>query len=1785
MVRRGGYALHQTIHESERSLIIRATRLKDECPVLLKFPVSDYLDRRRILELRREYAISRRVEGDGIVRVLGLEEFPDRPGLVLEDFGGASLSQVLKQRVRLDVETFLDFALRITTALGHIHRKSVIHKDIKPHNIIVNPQTGVLKLTDFSLSVALAREVVSPESLTHLRGTLAYMAPEQTGRMNRAVDSRADFYALGATFFEMLTGRHVFPTSVPLELLHAHVAQLPCSPQEVVAGIPSVLADIVLKLLAKDPEDRYQSAAGLIADLEKCRLQLQEGTAGRTFTLGSADRSQGFQLPQGLYGRASDIELLTELHARAAAGRCQLLLITGSAGIGKSSLVNELHRTTVASQGRFASGKCDQLHRGVPFDAVLQALRHLVRQTQTEEPAQVAFLRERLLETLGSNAGVLVEAVPDSRALLGEQPPVVPLPANSGHGRLSLVLARAIQAFAMPGQPLVLFLDDLQWADSATLGLVQTLAHGPDSHHLLLVGAYRDVEVSETHPLSLMLNELSASGTPPQTLYLAPLGPREVAQLVGDVTGASEPQALELGSLIHTRTGGNPFVVKEFLRFLYEQGLLRASSRGTGWEWDFSELKSQEIPEDAAGLMAVELRRLPPDTVELLQLASCLGVVFGFRDLTIAHGATSAETARVLWSAIERGLVLPLSPDYLLLDPHGDTVSPDFDVPLRFLHDRVRQAAYTLSPEAERATCHVRTGLRLYEDARAAGKLEERAFTFLPHLGHGLERIAPDMRLELADLHLRAGQRAKASGSYRTACELFRAGSTLLPASPWEHEHDRSFALHLEYAESSSLAGDFEVASTYFETLRAQANTPAQRAMVLGLRAQLAALNNQYAEALELSLEGLRMLGVECPASLDMAQLSAQRREVSGLLKGREVAELLQLPRLNDPQVALIHGLLAAAVIPTYFVAQHALMWLALQLVKLSLEHGNSRFSPYGYVLLGFIHSSELDDPFTGQELGQLAIELTSRFQDPMAQAHVRFVHSAFINHWVRGSRTSVELLTAAYKDAMEGRDWKRVAHCLIVRASLRLSLGDPLPELLEENQKFLELLKPFKDHGNLTTFRYLQQTVLMLTGAEKVPEHSPDIQWPLSHAYQAVLLTEQHYLMGRPKQALESAEAAMPWLVSVTGQALLVTHAFYHAMSAAAVSLDDPRTLEPLLAVIEKHLAYLEKCAHRAPENYAPHHLLVRAEFARVRRQEQEALQTYEEAIAAARESRLPNMEALACQQACSLQVERGRRPHAYAYLLEALNACERWGAYGKVNQLLAEHASLLRTYGGAAGRWGAVARLKPAETGAGATSESRNEMLDMTSVMKASQTISSELQFSQLVANLISIVMESAGAQRGVLVLKREQDFFVEAVAEVGNRDSPLMPSQPVALSDALCHAIAHQVLRTGATVVLDDACVQEPFRTDVYISQRGVRSVLCAPIFHRKHLLGLFYLENNLAAGAFNGSRLEVLGILSAQAAISIENAALYRELEEHSLNLERRVTERTDQLHLTNAQLRHTLETLKTINAQILTQEKLASLGVLTAGIAHELRNPLNFMSNFAELSLELLQELAEDLGGDTELPSLWRERLLALLNELTRNSVKVCEHGHRATSIIDGMLRHARTHQGERNLTDINQLVDEAVRFIQHGLRSQTPKVEVTIETELDFSVPPLPLAAEDIRRVILNLLDNGCYAAHHKGRRLGPASVPRVKVSTRWTGSEVEMRIRDNGEGIPPAVRDRLFTPFFTTKPPGKGTGLGLSISHDIIVVTHGGTLRVESEEGQYAEFILTLPGEASLSS
>ena len=886
---------------------------------------------------------------------------------------------------------------------------------------------------------------------------------------------------------------------------------------------------------------------------------------------------------------------------------------------------------------------------------------------------------------------------------------------------------------------------------------------------------------------------------------------------------------------------------------------------------------------------------------------------------------------------------------------------------------------------------------------------------------------------------------------------------------------------------------------------------------------------------------------------------------------------------MHDPQAQLASELLGVIANSAYFISQKLVALLALHVVRLSLEHGNGRFSSFGYVIHGFIVSSLRDDPATGRRFGQLAIELATRQGEPMQRARALYVHAGFIEHWTWNARAGIPQLAEAYKVLLECGDWQYARHCFSVLCWRRVCMGEPLQPLLAEIQGFIDLAGMRKERDTLHVLRAFRRTLGALTGApEETTGPLPALTqlWPASAASFALALTEGHVLFRRFDEALALAEETIPLMRALPGTFTQAVHLFYLALSAAAVyPASSGERRSELRALMERQVETLERYARRAPENFSPYLQLARAELARVTGHPAQAYLCYEEAIAMARIGGFTNVEALACELACRFHLGQDRHPLAASYLTESLGAYARWGAMGKARLLAVEHAPLLHSFQGALATWDPSGPVMARPSGDESPerrpamrfrTDSLSDALDVSSVMKASQAISSELHFPQLAANLVDILLESSGAQRGVLVLQRDGQLFVEASGEVGSGAAPLVPAPRMEQGEALCLAIAEQVVRTEGPVLLDDASAQEPFRDEPYITRRGVRSVLCLPILHRKRLLGLVYLENNLLAGAFNARRLKVLGMLVTQAAISLENAALYRELESSHRTLEQRVRERTEELHHKNTELRGALERLQAMQAQIITQEKLASLGAITAGIAHELKNPLNFVKNFSELSLERVQEVREALRTKQDTDEL--------LEELEQNIAKVCEHEQRASGIINGMLKHSRTHRGERQPVAINPLVEEAVRLVHYAQRARRPVHAVLIDTAFDEAAPPLHLVAEDLRRVILNLLDNGCYAAQEKARR-GSAEPPRLKVSTRWKGGALELRVRDNGHGIPAAVREKLFTPFFTTKPAGEGTGLGLSLSHDIVVGL-GGTLKVESEEGRYTEFTLLLPGE-----
>ncbi len=1776
-----GYHLLATLHDGSRSTLLRARRRSDDSPVVLKIPKSDYLDRHRVLELRREYAIMRTLPGERVVRALEVEEFPDRVVLVLEDFGGTSLKHLLAERRRLPAGEFLDCALKVVEALDTVHRRNIIHKDIKPHNIIVNPASGVVKLGDFSSASSIANEEGAASSSPAISGTLAYMAPEQTGRMSLGIDFRADFYALGATFYEMLVGARPFSsTQDPLELIHAHLAKTPPAPHEVEPSVPLVLSRLVMKLLAKSREDRYQSARGLLADLAECQRRLREDQPLDAFELGRSDRQRAFHLPQRVYGRSPQLDFLLSGYERVVAGERALVMVSGRAGVGKSALISELQPRILVTRGRFIGGKCDQLHRSTPFAPFAQAVTALIRELLSQ-PAEAGEWALRVQESLGTNVAVLAEAIPEVQLLLGEQPPPAPLPATESRNRLHFTLQRFLQLFAGVGHPLVLFLDDLQWADSATLSLLQHLARCAELSHLLMIGTYRDHEVSAGHPLFLMLGELEAVRIEVRRLHLSPLEPEDVAAMVGEALGTDMEKARPLARLVHAKTGGNPLFIKEFLRFLHAQRLLTFDEDSSSWSWDPQRIEHHALPDNVVELMADGLRALRSEAVETLRVAACLGVHFDFRALVAALEQPAERTAAALWAAVERGFVVPLHPDYRLLDPAlRQPLPPELTVPFRFLHDRVRQAAYSLLPERERAAVHVEIGLRLFHVAREARRLDESLFSILPHLDFAPARVEGEaLRLELAGLHLAAGRQAKASGAYRTAYELLQGGIAFLPEEAWEREHTLTFALHLELAECRHLAGERKAAVAGFTELLGRARGKLEQASVYALRVTLASDSGQHSTGIHMGLEGLRILGIELPETPTPATVGAALATFAQQLAGRSPKDLLELPTMQNPEAQAAVALLASILVSAYQVNPNLMGLLVLQMLTLSLEHGNSPLSAFGYASYGIILVAALDNPKAAYEFAQLAIALTNRLENPVLHTRVRYVSAAFISHWTHSFSETLPELTETYKRMLENGEQLHAGHCISIRQHQRMASGTSLQELIAEHEKLLDILvnkDPGTYNGMLEQYRFVHALM-----GKAQPEHSqpPESDSLTTRTGIDITHADWNYTFGVYEKALEHANRAAPTIQFLAGMQQAVTHTVVHALTMTALHEGaDAERQRQFRNTLTDYEALMRKRASRCAENYGHEALLVSAEIARIDGRHAEALELYDQAIEAARGSGFTSVEARANELAFRFHLGLGRRTIAGAYLIEALYAYERWGATGKVNALAREQAPLLLPW-----RMRAIAP-RPGQS-ASATDATSNptdestgklasEALDLASVVKASQAISSEIKLTQLLGKLMRIAVENVGAQRGLLVLRRGEDFFVEVES---SSDAPQQESIPLVESTRLCQPVAAYALRSGEPVLLDDASTHGAFKREPYIVQHRVRSLLCAPIVHQGRVTGLFYLENNQTAGAFTESRLGVLRLLSGQTVISIENARLYERLEEYSRTLEHRVAERTAALNSANAELRQALDSVKAMQDRIILQEKLASLGALTAGIAHEIKNPLNFVNNFASLAQSTAEELKDMLQAQP-LPAQVREDVNAQLTDLALFAQKVYEHSERANQIVNAMLKHSRDSSGTRQETDLNQLVREALEITQPSLRDVRGGPEIQVETVLETGLPLVSAVSEEISRVLVNLLTNAFYAARQQAAMASGSHQPRVVVTTQALERRVEIRVWDNGAGIPADVLNRVFTPFFTTKPPGEGTGLGLSISHDIVVKGHGGELRVQTEEGRYTEFILSLP-------
>ena len=1525
-----GFTLLEPLHESTEAALRRAIRDADGAEVSIRISVG--ASPRRLAALLHELSILRDLDVAGVPKARSLEKFSDRLALVTDRVEGEPLSELLA-RGPLELRDALRIGAELARITGRIHDSGIIHKDIKPEHIYVLSGEHRLSLVGFHIATRLSQEtqrVVSPEAL---EGTLAYMSPEQTGRMNRSIDRRTDLYSIGVTLYEMLTGAPPFGPLEPMELVHAHIARAPASPHERAAVIPEAVSRVVMKLLSKNAEDRYQSAGGLARDLERCASELEETGGVRVFPLGAHDVPDTLRIPEKLYGRGAEERALIAAFERVATGGAELLIVSGYSGIGKSALVNEIHKAIARKGGYFASGKFDLLGRTVPYAPLASAFRELVRHILGEPEERLRRRREQLEAAFGQNGALVSELIPELDLVMGPQPPVPALGPAESQNRFNLVFKNFVQAFATAEHPLVLFLDDLQWVDPASLKLLEMLLDEPRCPHLLLIVAYRDNEVDAAHPLRAAIEGVRRGGATVTEISLGALELADVADMLAETMAEDRDAVMPLARVVFERTHNNPFFVKQFLRALHAEELVRFDEQDGRWVWDREALRRRPSTENVVDFLAQKIRQLPGDVQRVLELGASIGHQFDLRTLSLVHERPPEETAAALWGALEAGLVLPVDSEYRLVHGISSPAASRFgDVELavryRFQHDRVQQAAYSLVEPEKRPALHLAIGRILLAGNRGE-QLDTALFDVVNHLNVGAALIqVPEERAELAGLNLRAGRKAKAATAYQAALGYFRTGMSLLPEDAWSDHYELTLALHRERSEAAYLNGHFDEAERLYPVAVANARTAMDKVSVYFTETSQYQTQGRYREAIAIESAGLDLLGWTVPEGRERLEeaLRAEIRKVDELLEGRAIEDLLDAPRMESVERGAMLEILQIMLYSAYLDSNQVLANLALaKMTTLSIEHGNSSLSPFGYIGYAMVLGALLDDFEKGYRFAKMGIDLSERFDDVAKRCQANFLFAADVHSWTQPIARSDLYYGRAYDYGLESGDWVTVGYMIIQSGSDRLTRGMPLADLDHICESHLAFLERAKNRDVIDLLRAgVIQPMRNLQGRTEGPgtfdgdgfrEAEYLAKYAGSAYYESWLRCAQirsAYLFDQRHRFAELASMLDVLKRGVPTHAKIPEATFYAALMRVALGEDardhDERTghTEELRKLEER----LERWARCGPSNVMHKWLLVQAERARVDGRRLEAMDLYERAILLAGEDGYINNQALANELYGRFWLGQGRGEIASLFLQKARGLYEQWGAHAKAAHLRERHPMAFPLMPGIPTAPAVIPDVIEARSG----SSRRADALDWMTVLQAAQAIASEMELERVIDRLMRIMIYSVGATRGVLILARDDELSVEASVDAESDLVAVGPSVPIDERSDLPRTVIHYVARTREAVVLGSASADGLFSSDPYFAVSLPKSVLCAPLLYQGKIVGVLYLENHLAEGVFGEERIELVELLASQAAVALQNAMLYEHLQSVTADLRRSkgrleedVRERTHELREANERL--------------------------------------------------------------------------------------------------------------------------------------------------------------------------------------------------------------------------------------------------------------------------------------
>jgi PAS domain S-box-containing protein len=1663
-----------------------------------------------ISRLAHEFALKDYLDGAWAARPLELVHSRGRTLLLLESQSTSTLDSLLGKP--LELGRFLRMARAITHVIGRLHERGIVHKDIKPTNILLDPVTEQVWLTGFGIASRLPRERQAPEPPEFIAGTLAYMAPEQTGRMNRSIDSRSDLYPLGVTFYQMLTGALPFAATDPMELVHCHIARLPVAPSRQRNEIPEQLSTIILKLLAKAPEDRYQTAAGLETDLQRCLSTWEQHGRIDSFPPGARDVPKRVTIPEKLYGREKEVAMLLAAFERVVAQKGpELVLVSGYSGVGKSSVVSELHKALVPPRGLFAAGKFDQYKRDIPYATLAQAFQTLVRQILGGNETEIAHWRDALLEALGPNGQLMVNLIPELELIIGTQQPVTDLPPKEAEARFQSLFSRFLGVYARPKHPLALFLDDLQWLDAATLKLLEYLVAEPDVRHVIFIGAYRDNEVGPAHPLMRTLDRLHAVGAKIQNIALQPLTQNDVACLVSDSLRCEQERVSSLAALVFEKTGGNPFFTIQFITELEEEGLLRFEPSAATWRWDVDRIHAKGYTANVVDLMVGKLSRFPNATQESLKQLACMGNSAEFELLRTVYEDSIDEMHDQLWEAVRAGLIFRSENSY------------------RFLHDRVQEAAYSLIPEQQRAQTHLRIG-RILAESTPQERLKEAIFDIVNQLNRGSPLITDvGERERAADLNLIAGKRSKVSTAYASALKYLHASRSLLSEETWELNYDLIFSVESLIAECELLTADMVAAEGRLTTLAQRARSRHDFAVVTRLQVTLYTTLDRSDHAIEVFLDYLRRNGTEWsrhPAHDDVIQ---EYNRIWSLIGDRQIEDLVDLPLLDDPDVLDMLDVFTEIVHPAMFFDENLSTLVVCRMVSLCLEHGNCDASCFGYVWFGMFAGPRFNNYKDGFRFGQLGYDLVERRNLTRYQART-YISFGTLTPWAKHAAKGRELVRRAFDVAYRTGDLTFSAYSWHELITNYLAVGDPLSEVQSEAEKGLNFVKKAgfglvaencgAQLGLIRTLRGLTSTFGCFDAHdynELDTEHrlASNPVLALAEFFYWTRKLQARFFAGDYASAVEASRKAHRLLWPAASQVETGDFRFYAALAhAAAWNSASSEERQKHFVALNDHHRQLEIWALHCPENFETKSELVSAEIARIEGRMLDAEHFYEAAIRSAHDNGFVHCEAVANECAAQFYSARNFAKIAHVYFQEARSGYLRWGADAKVRQLDRLYPHL----------------AAPDEQRPAPIVGSSGQQLDVASIVKASQALSSEIELPKLIERLMTIALENAGADRGVLILPAKDEYLIKAEARTtGNQVEVLMRQEPI--TRITCpESLVRYVIRTKENVILDDASKPNLFSGDDYLHDRQSKSILCLPLIKQRELTGILLLENTLTSHAFTADRIAVLELLAAQAAISLENTRLYSDLQEREAKVRRLVDSNIIGICIFDLDRR-------------ITEANDAFLSIV--GYSHDdvISGRLSFTGltppEWAGADERLLAELASTgtwkpsekdffrkdssrvpvlVGGATfgEL----RHHGVAFVVDLTERKRAEAELAHANRVATMGQLSASIAHEVNQPIAATLLSAGNAVRW----LARQPPNLEKTRQS-IDRIINDSKRAADIIRRI----LDFSKKAPARKGNLEINQAILEIMGLTRVAMSEHSVLAKMQlSEGLPPIFWDRV---------------------------------------------------------